>query len=126
MTKLSKFVTVDSFSFSKFINQLKLNYENNYLCSFDIKSLFKNVPLTEVTQICCEYLYNSGLTPPTIPRNIFVELRTLATTNVDFSFNQTLFKQVDGVAMGSPLGSIRLIFLLGILKLNCCPTTQRL
>ena len=28
----------------------------------------------------------------------------LATSGVEFSFNKTMFRQIDGVAMGSPLG----------------------
>ena len=49
-------------------------------------------------------MYNSVLTPPPFPRNIFVELMQTATCSVEFSFNNTMHKQIDGVAMGSPLG----------------------
>ena len=30
----------------------------------------------------------------------------MATKGVEFSFGKTMFKQVDGVAMGSPLGPV--------------------
>ena len=38
------------------------------------------------------------------PRNIFVELMQLATSSVEFSFNNNMHRQVDGIAMGSLLG----------------------
>ena len=38
------------------------------------------------------------------PRNIFVELMQLATNSVEFSFNNNMHRQIDGVAIGSPLG----------------------
>ena len=34
----------------------------------------------------------------------FIELMESATSCVEFSFNDTMYKQTDGVAMGSPLG----------------------
>ena len=34
---------------------------------------------------------------------MFVELMKSATSSVKFSFNNTMYKQTDGVAMGSPL-----------------------
>ena len=40
---------------------------------------------------------------PSFPRNIFVELMQLATSSVEFSFNNNMHRQIDGVAMGSPL-----------------------
>ena len=41
---------------------------------------------------------------PSFPRNIFVELMQLATSSEEFSFNNNMHRQIDGVAMGSPLG----------------------
>ena len=37
-------------------------------------------------------------------RNVFVELMQLATSSVEFSFKNNMHQQIDGVAMGSPLG----------------------
>ena len=38
------------------------------------------------------------------PRDVFVELMQLTTSSVEFSFNNNMYRQIDGVAMGSPLG----------------------
>ena len=37
------------------------------------------------------------------PENSFVKLMQLTTKSVSFSFNGTMYRQVDGVSMGSPL-----------------------
>ena len=76
------------------------------MCSYDVKSLFTNVPLLETLNICVEQLYTTDIEPPTIPKETCMELLKMATTNVQFSFNSTMFMQTDGVAMGSPLGPI--------------------
>ena len=94
----------DSFTFVKEVNNFTISPSSVFLCSFDISSLFTNVPLAETIQICAETLYNDFLTPPPLPRNVFVELTHLATSSVEFSFNNNMHRQIDGVAMGSPLG----------------------
>ena len=38
------------------------------------------------------------------PREIFIELMQTATSSVEFSFNDSMYRQTDDVAMGSPLG----------------------
>ena len=38
------------------------------------------------------------------PCNIFVKLMQLATFSMEFSFNNNMHRQIDGVTMGSPLG----------------------
>ena len=91
----------DSFIFMKEVNNF---ISSVFLCSFDISSLFTNVPLAETIQICADSLYNDFLTPLPLPRNVFVELMNLATSSVEFTFNNNMHRQIDGVAMGSPLG----------------------
>ena len=56
----------DSFSFTKMIQQLKVNSNDFILCSFDICSLFTNIPLAETIEICTETLYDSHLPTPVI------------------------------------------------------------
>ena len=75
-----------------------------FMCSFDISSLFTNVPLDETIGICADALYRGGLDCPPLPENTFRELMLIATRGVEFSFNNQMYKQLDGVAMGSPLG----------------------
>ena len=78
--------------------------ESVFLCSYDVCSLFTNVPLAETIEICANALYDGDLTPPPFPRAVFVELMQTATSSVEFSFNNIMHRQIDGVAMGSPLG----------------------
>ena len=100
----STYCISDSFTFVDTLRNSGLSPPSVFLCSFDVSSLFTNVPLAETIEICADALYNSVLTPPPFPRNIFVELMQTATCSVEFSFNNIMHKQIDGVAMGSPLG----------------------
>jgi len=96
----------DSFSFAQEIQQLDADPSNSFLCSFDISSLFTNVPLAETIKICADTLYNGKLISPDFPKSIFIELMNTATSSIEFSFSNTMYKQTDGIAMGSPLGPV--------------------
>ena len=51
------------------------------------------------------FLYKASTSSaPPIPQAVFIELMESATSSVEFSFNDTMYKQTDGVAIGSPLG----------------------
>ena len=60
--------------------------------------------VAETIQVCADTLYDGDLSPPQFSKEIFIELMNIATTYAEFSFNNVMFKQIDGVAMGSPLG----------------------
>ena len=47
------------------------------------------------------------------PKDIFFQLMTVLTSCVEFSFNNVMFRQIDGVAMGSPLGPALANILVG-------------
>ena len=86
---------------------------DNYMVSFDVKSLFTNIPLTETINIITEVIYKQGAKyTPNFPKVIFKKLLLFATDGM-FMYNNKLYKQVDGVAMGSPLGSSLANFFLG-------------
>ena len=76
--------------------------ENSFMCSFDVESLFTNVPLNESIELACKYVYESE-NRPTFDRKHFRKLLEFATSGV-FHHKDVLYKQIDGVAMGSPLG----------------------
>ena len=47
----------DSFTFANFIQNYNIDPTFSFLCSFDISSLFTNVPLDETIGICADALY---------------------------------------------------------------------
>ena len=49
-------------------------------------------------------LYRRYPTPPDIPEVVFVELMKFATTPVEFSFDNVVYRQMDGISMGSVFG----------------------
>ena len=77
------------------------------MVSFDVESLFTNIPTDETIEILLKLaypratLYFQGFTK--------VELRRLlvvCTKESHFQFNGKFYDQVDGVNMGSPLGPL--------------------
>ena len=42
----------------------------------------------------------------TFPEEVFIELMGIATKSVSFSFNEIMYRQIEGVSMGSSLGPI--------------------
>ena len=94
----------DSFTFAKTIQDLTTDSDQTFLFSFDISNLFTNIQLGETIRTYADSLYDSNLTPPIMDKDVFIELMNIATTSVEFSFNNKMYKQIDGVAMGSPLG----------------------
>ena len=77
------------------------------LCSFDVVSLFTNVPLLETVDIRVKALFhNPDVTPPTMSEKSFRSLMIMVTSGGEFSFDDVMYRQIDGVAMGSPLGPV--------------------
>ena len=70
--------------------------------SLDVDSLFSNTPLEEVIEICTNELFKESKTIEGLTRAEFKELLSLATKDSHFIFDDTLYKQTDGGAMGSP------------------------
>lgn len=79
------------------------DFPESVMCSFDVESLFTNVPLEETANFLCDYISNTGIDFP-IPVNILKKLILICTKNIKFHFQGTGYRQIDGVAMGSPLG----------------------
>ena len=95
----------DTFHFVDTIGNIDLR--GKFLVSYDVRSLFTNVPLRETIDICLNRLYHSDhCTPPSIPENILKEMLELCLRDNIFVFNNTVYKQVDGVAMGNSLGPV--------------------
>ena len=76
------------------------------MMSFDVKSLFTSIPLSKTTEITSEGIYDRKEINTDIPKTILKEMILLCTMDVHFLFEDEIYQQTDGVAMGSPLGPI--------------------
>ena len=83
----------------------KYKHNNGIMCSLDVCSLFTNVPLDETIDIALDELYSLS-DPPTLPRSVLRKLLEFATKKSHFLFDGQYYDQIDGVAMGSPLGPV--------------------
>ena len=77
------------------------------MVSYDVSSLFTNVPLDETIDILARKAFENNWFNDTYDLNLtrsdLVDLLHVATMGQLFQFDGTLYKQTDGVAMGSPL-----------------------
>ena len=104
-----------------FVNKLAvLNTENDkQMVSFDVESLFTNIPTRETIDIILDITHgpekvrneqnrlvqNKKLFHGLLRKDL-EKLLTICTQESHFQFNGKFYDQVDGVAMGSPLGPL--------------------
>ena len=73
------------------------------LVSFDICSLYTNVPVHEAIHYCAELLYNNDENEqPDVSKETFIELAIMSSCNVLMLTHDGFYRQKDGLAMGSP------------------------
>ena len=91
-------------STSDFLHRLKefCFKPTDILVSFDVVSLFTNVPLDFSINIIADNVYKQDSTPG-YDKKTFKKLMEIATSGV-FMYQEKYFRQIDGVTMGSPLG----------------------
>ena len=91
--------------------------------SLDVDSLFTDIPFQETIDICANTLFENGERVE-VSKIESKELLSLASKDSYFIFNGKLYKQVDGVAVGSPVGlTLADVFLVYFEKnwLQNCP-----
>ena len=76
------------------------------MISFDIESLLTNVPLRETINIILDQIYTKNAIYTSIPESERRTLLILCTANSCFTIGDENYAQIDGVAMGSPLGPV--------------------
>ena len=117
----NEFVLKDSFSFATDVREQNPEF---WMCSFDIDSLFTNLPLDETIELCVKKTFNRKKKFKGLTRVEFKKLLEFATKDALILFNGKYYEQTDGVAMGSPLGpTLANVFLCHWeeIWLNKCP-----
>ena len=76
------------------------------MASFDVNSLFTNVPLDETIDIIVNKAFENATLYHGFSVSQLHKLLCLGVKNGNFLFNNSLYEQVNGVAMGSLLGPL--------------------
>ena len=105
----NKYRVKDLFNFaSEIVEQVS----GNFIGSLDIDSLFTNIPHEETIETSTNNLFKNSNIVHGLNKSEFNDLLSLAIKELYFIFNNILYKQIDGVAIGSPLGpSLANVFL---------------
>ena len=101
--QVTRYSLKDVFEFVKHIRDV--NVSNKQMISFDITSLFTNIPIMETIDFICDSLETHNIHVG-LPKMTIKEMLLRCTMNVQFMFNGNFYRQIDGVAMGSPLGPL--------------------
>ena len=91
-------------SFS-FVNEIQaIGSQSLYISSFDVSSLFTSIPLDETIEIALDYTLQNCNKVNGLSRSQFKKLMIYAPKETNFIFNNKVYDQIDGVAMGSLTG----------------------
>ena len=93
-----------------FVSQIKnANLSKTFLVSYNVTSLFTNIPLQETIDIAINLIFNHNPNL-NITKKELKKLFLFATSQTHFIFNSKFYNQIDGVAMVLPWLLSLLIF----------------
>ena len=84
------------------------------MVSFDVESLFSNVPLDKIIDFILKKVYNENKIQTNITKTVLKGLLYLCTKQIYFTFSNNTYIQCDWVAMGSPLGPLLNVFMASL------------
>ena len=95
-------------STADFVDIIHSSKPAGVMASLDVESLFTNVPVNDTVEIILDCVYKHPTLPPLSLTPSLLKKMLLACTSEALFRSPTgqLFKQKDGVAMGSPLGCL--------------------
>ena len=108
MPQIYRYLVKDSFDAAnriKVISQHLLENDYQYI-SFDVESLFTNVPTKRTADLILKRIYTDKLVSTNLKKRTLKKLILDTCTKTAFSFNNKLYQQKDGVSMGSSLGPV--------------------
>ena len=95
---------VDTYDFVNKVSKLNVVIDK-YLISFDVESLFTNVPTLETIKLILDLADGVDLFH-NLKRDQLKRLLICCIHESHFQFNEIFYDQVDGIAVGSPLGPL--------------------
>ena len=114
----NQYVVKDSFTVANKIREIpkELLYHGYRFVSFDVELLFTLVPLSKTINIILGRIYNKKLLKTNIKKRTVKKLLKDCCTKNAFSFNNTIYKQIEGVSMGSRLGLVSVNIIMTALE----------
>ena len=102
---INDYTLKDSFDAANKIKSLPSEmFEEGYqFVSFDVESLFTNVPLNKTINIILDRIYRQKLLKTNLKKRTMKKLLLDSCTKTAFSYDNILYQQCDGVSMGSSL-----------------------
>ena len=125
-----QYTVKDTFESVNKVQSLEIN-RGDILLSYDVTSLFTNVPLAKTFQILANKAFHDNWFNKNhelnLSRDQLIELLNTVTKNQLFQFNGNLYEQTNGVTMGSPLGplltNVCAPLKINLIKMANCLTT---
>ena len=99
------YIIKDTFNSVNKVSKLPIS-PDNFMVSFDIESLFTNIPTAETIEIILNRALKNTDTYEGLDKPTLKKLLQICTMESHFQFNGKYYDQVDGVAMSSPLGPL--------------------
>ena len=90
--------------------------------SFDVTSLFTNVPLEYTIDVILRKIYREKKIKTKLKKEEMRQLLNICTKDMHFTFNGKIYKQNDGVCMGNPLGPVIANIFMVELECSLVPT----
>ena len=106
LNKISGCHLINTIDFTDKIRNV--NIDKKKFVSFDVDSLYTNVPVSECLQLLEQRLptLNVDLSNLPLPFDIFMKLVRICVSDCNFSYNDRFYKQIRGLPMGSPISPI--------------------
>ena len=116
----SEYTITSTKDFIEKIKNVKIP-DGHQLISFNVKSLFTNVPLQKTIDIILKRIYENKEINTSISKKDMKDMLILCTKSVHFSMNGDIYLQVDVNSLGSPLGPVLATIFMVELKISIVP-----
>ena len=112
---------------AEFLSLIKGSTTKGVIASLDVESLFTNVPVDRTINYILQEIYPDTVSAKLcIPKNLLKSLLEISTKEAPFRCPRgNLYKQTDGVAMGSPLGVLFANFFMGMVERETFKNTNK-
>ena len=103
--KMNKIHKIFQMFFNKKYRNINVNLSIKFLVSYDVTSLFTNIPLQQTIDIAINLISNHN-PDLNITKKELKKLFLFATSQTHFIFKSKFYNQINGVAIGSPLAPV--------------------